>query len=85
MSCGLSRQNTPLRKVTGCWSVLEKKNQYPSSPKYSLLRTSCFIYHEEYLVGCENSGIWPFSSNAFSDEDFKGASLYVVGVMYPLL
>jgi len=36
------------------------------------------------LAGCEYVGIWPFTRNAFSDESFKAASVYVVGVMNPL-
>jgi len=80
MSCGLLRQNTPLHKVNGGWPVL-KRNRYPLSHKYSRLRTSSYIYLEEYLAGCENSGIRPFSKNAFIEEDFKGASLYLGGAM----
>jgi hypothetical protein len=37
------------------------------------------------LAGCEYVHIWPFSRNAFSDESCKAASVYVVGVMNPLL
>jgi hypothetical protein len=36
------------------------------------------------LSGCEYVGIWPFSRNAFSDESFKAAYVYVVGVMNAL-
>jgi hypothetical protein len=28
-------------------------------------------------TGFENSGIWPFSRNAFCDEDLKVASVYL--------
>jgi len=37
------------------------------------------------LAGFENSGIWPFARNAFSDEDFKWHPLYVVGVINTVL
>jgi len=36
------------------------------------------------LAECEYVGIWPFSRNVFSDESFKAACVYVVGVMNPL-
>jgi hypothetical protein len=39
---------------------------------------------KSFLSGCEYVGIWPFSRNAFSNESFKAASVYVVGVMNPL-
>jgi hypothetical protein len=35
------------------------------------------------LDGFENSGIWPFSKNAFSDEDFKVGSVVCVGSNEP--
>jgi hypothetical protein len=56
-----------------------EKDLYPCAHKYIRLRTSSFIYHEEYLIGCENSGIWPFSRNEFNDGDFKVASVYIKG------
>jgi hypothetical protein len=35
-------------------------------------------------AGFQNSGIWPFSRNAFSDENFKVASVACGGSVDPL-
>jgi hypothetical protein len=36
---------------------------------------------EIIVAGFENSSIWPFARNDFSDEDFKVASIVCSGVM----
>jgi hypothetical protein len=74
-----------VKQSEGMLAIYNKKNRYARSYKYSRLCTSRFIYRKEYLAVREISVLWPLSRNAFIEEDFKGASIYLKVVMYPLL